>query len=144
MSLARAVYQEADVYLLDDPLSAVDSHVGKHIFDKVIGPEGMLKSKVCSTCTCIVPPLLPLSFSPSPLSLLPSSLFLSQVRVLVTHGLGFLPQCDKIVVMDKGRITEVGSYSEFIDIDGVFAEFLRNYATREENEEGDPSNNMYT
>ena len=46
MSLARAVYQNADVYLLDDPLSAVDSHVGKHIFDKVIGPEGMLKGKV--------------------------------------------------------------------------------------------------
>ena len=46
MSLARAVYQEADVYYFDDPLSAVDSHVGKHIFDKVIGPEGLLKNKV--------------------------------------------------------------------------------------------------
>ena len=34
------------MYLLDDPLSAVDSHVGKHIFDKVIGPEGVLKGKV--------------------------------------------------------------------------------------------------
>lgn len=46
MSLARAVYQDADVYLLDDPLSAVDAHVGKHIFEKVIGPEGLLKDKV--------------------------------------------------------------------------------------------------
>ena len=46
VSLARAVYQEADVYYFDDPLSAVDSHVGKHIFDKVIGPEGLLKDKV--------------------------------------------------------------------------------------------------
>ena len=46
VSLARAVYYDADVYLLDDPLSAVDSHVGKHIFDNVIGPEGMLKGKV--------------------------------------------------------------------------------------------------
>ena len=46
VSLARAAYQEAEVYLLDDPLSAVDSHVGKHIFDKVIGPEGMLRDKV--------------------------------------------------------------------------------------------------
>ena len=34
ISLARAVYQDADLYLLDDPLSAVDSHVGKHIFEK--------------------------------------------------------------------------------------------------------------
>ena len=46
VSLARAVYQEADIYYFDDPLSAVDSHVGKHIFDKVIGPDGLLKSKV--------------------------------------------------------------------------------------------------
>ena len=46
VSLARAVYQDSDIYLLDDPLSAVDSHVGKHIFDKVLGPQGMLRNKV--------------------------------------------------------------------------------------------------
>ena len=46
VSLARAVYQDKDMYLLDDPLSAVDSHVGKHIFDNVIGPDGVLKDKV--------------------------------------------------------------------------------------------------
>lgn len=46
VSLARAVYFDADIYLLDDPLSAVDSHVGKHIFEEVIGPQGLLKKKV--------------------------------------------------------------------------------------------------
>ena len=46
VSVARAVYQNTDVYLMDDPLSAVDSHVGKHIFDKVIGPMGLLRRKV--------------------------------------------------------------------------------------------------
>lgn len=46
MSLARAVYRKADIYLLDDPLSAVDAHVGQHIFDKVIGPKGVLRDKV--------------------------------------------------------------------------------------------------
>ncbi len=46
VSLARAVYADADIYMLDDPLSAVDSHAGKHIFDKVIGPNGILKEKV--------------------------------------------------------------------------------------------------
>ena len=46
VSLARAVYFDADIYLLDDPLSAVDSHVGKHIFQKVIGKKGLLKDKV--------------------------------------------------------------------------------------------------
>lgn len=45
VSLARAVYSEAAIYLLDDPLSAVDSHVGKHIFDNVFGEFGMLKGK---------------------------------------------------------------------------------------------------
>ncbi|XP_018576132.1 probable multidrug resistance-associated protein lethal(2)03659 isoform X2 [Anoplophora glabripennis] len=32
INLARAVYADADIYLLDDPLSAVDTHVGKHLF----------------------------------------------------------------------------------------------------------------
>ena len=48
VSLARAIYNDADVYLLDDPLSAVDSHVGKHIFDEVIGEKGVLSNKVNS------------------------------------------------------------------------------------------------
>lgn len=46
ISLARAVYSDADIYLLDDPLSAVDVHVGKHIFEQVIGTNGLLKNKV--------------------------------------------------------------------------------------------------
>ncbi|VDN89059.1 unnamed protein product [Brugia pahangi] len=45
VALARAVYQNRDNYLLDDPLSAVDSHVGKHIFEKVIGHNGLLRHK---------------------------------------------------------------------------------------------------
>ncbi|XP_071112656.1 multidrug resistance-associated protein 1-like [Haliotis cracherodii] len=45
VSLARAVYNDADIYLFDDPLSAVDSHVGKHIFDNVIGAGSMLRNK---------------------------------------------------------------------------------------------------
>lgn len=46
VSLARAVYQDKDIYLLDDPLSAVDAHVGKHLFEKVIGSDGLLRNKV--------------------------------------------------------------------------------------------------
>jgi len=39
----RAVYANADIYLLDDPLSAVDAKAGRHIFDQCI--SGLLKNK---------------------------------------------------------------------------------------------------
>ncbi|KAF6262121.1 P-loop containing nucleoside triphosphate hydrolase protein [Scenedesmus sp. NREL 46B-D3] len=41
--LARAAYHEAELVLLDNPLSAVDQHTSKHIFDKCI--KGLLKDK---------------------------------------------------------------------------------------------------
>ncbi|XP_039991336.1 ATP-binding cassette sub-family C member 3 isoform X2 [Xiphias gladius] len=95
VSLARALYSDTDVYLLDDPLSAVDAHVSKHIFDNLIGPEGVLNGKT---------------------------------RILVTHGISFLPQVDNIMVMVDGRVSEMGSYQELLKQNGAFAEFLRNYA----------------
>merc|ERR1712032_1743779 len=45
VGLARAAYQNADIVLLDDPLSAVDAHVAKHLFEKLLGPTGLLKNK---------------------------------------------------------------------------------------------------
>ncbi|XP_075573889.1 ATP-binding cassette sub-family C member 2 [Pelecanus crispus] len=45
VSLARAVYSNADIYVLDDPLSAVDAHVGKYLFEHVLGPKGLLQKK---------------------------------------------------------------------------------------------------
>ncbi|KAK0202906.1 P-loop containing nucleoside triphosphate hydrolase protein [Desarmillaria ectypa] len=45
LALARAVYARADLVLLDDCLAAVDSHVARHIFTNVIGPQGILASK---------------------------------------------------------------------------------------------------
>ncbi|XP_069503215.1 multidrug resistance-associated protein 1 isoform X1 [Ambystoma mexicanum] len=102
VSLARAVYCNSDVYLLDDPLSAVDAHVGKHLFEHVIGPKGLLKKKT---------------------------------RVLVTHGVGYLPQMDSIIVMVDGKITEMGSYQDLLKQDGAFAEFLRTYANAEQSED---------
>lgn len=44
-SLARACYRNADIYLFDDPLSAVDAHVGTHIFTKCLGPNGRLSKQ---------------------------------------------------------------------------------------------------
>nr|XP_019586530.1 PREDICTED: canalicular multispecific organic anion transporter 2 isoform X1 [Rhinolophus sinicus] len=98
VSLARAVYSDADIFLLDDPLSAVDSHVAKHIFDQVIGPEGVLAGKT---------------------------------RVLVTHGISFLPQTDFIIVLADGQVSEMGTYPALLQRNDSFANFLHNYAPDE-------------
>ncbi|KAF9356278.1 hypothetical protein BGX34_010010 [Mortierella sp. NVP85] len=45
VSLARAAYSDADVYLLDDPLSAVDAHVDRHLWRHLISSKGLLKDK---------------------------------------------------------------------------------------------------
>lgn len=91
VSLARAAYNDADIYFLDDPLSAVDSHVGKHIFEKVLGPSGMLGHKT---------------------------------RLLVTHGIIYLPEVDNIYVMKDGTVSECGTYNELLSKKGAFADFL--------------------
>ncbi|KAJ2111867.1 ABC transporter C member 13, partial [Coemansia sp. RSA 922] len=46
LALARTVYSRADVYILDDPLSAVDAHVKRHILDNVILSSGLLGGKL--------------------------------------------------------------------------------------------------
>lgn len=56
LSLARAVYTRADVYFLDDILSAVDNHVGKCIIDQVLSKKGLLfgKTIILSTNSLLV------------------------------------------------------------------------------------------
>uniref|UniRef100_A0A7N8XUW9 ATP-binding cassette, sub-family C (CFTR/MRP), member 2 n=1 Tax=Mastacembelus armatus TaxID=205130 RepID=A0A7N8XUW9_9TELE len=110
VSLARAAYSQADIYLLDDPLSAVDSHVGKHLFDKVLGPKGILKNKT---------------------------------RILVTHGVNFLPYVDEIVVLVDGVVSEVGSYNSLRVSRGAFSEFLDTYAKEQSNHTHSESGNYY-
>ena len=53
-----------------------------------------------------------------------------QTRLLATHGLAHLPQCDKIVVMDEvvmdeGRIVEMGIYDELMEKEGKLAEIIK-------------------
>ena len=58
LTLARAVYARADVYLLDDCLSAVDQHVGRHLIDNVFGPNGLLSGKTRVLATNSIPVLM--------------------------------------------------------------------------------------
>ena len=46
LSLARAIYTDSDIYFFDNTLSAVDSYVSRKIFNRVIGPNGLLKDKL--------------------------------------------------------------------------------------------------
>lgn len=67
--LARALYFNADIYLLDDPISAVDSKVARKINDNVI-----MKMKGRKTV------------------------------ILVTHHISYLYGCDKVIIMEDGKI----------------------------------------
>jgi len=58
LTLARAVYARADIYLLDDVLSAVDQHVGRHLIDNVLGPKGLLSGKTRILATNSIPVLM--------------------------------------------------------------------------------------
>ena len=71
LSLARALYFDADIYLLDDPISAVDSKVAKRIHENVI-----MKMKGKKTI------------------------------ILVTHQISYMYGCDKVIIMEDGRVTE--------------------------------------
>lgn len=80
ISLARAVYSNKDIFLMDDPISALDANVRKKIFQNVI--LGHLRDKT---------------------------------RVLVTHAIDFIHLADKIVIMEKGRISAQGTLENLFD-----------------------------
>lgn len=82
VAIARGIFCNNDIYLLDDPISALDSHVGLNIMKNVI--MDYLRNKT---------------------------------RVLVTHALQYLSNCDRIIVMSNGTIKWDGSYDELITKD---------------------------
>ena len=53
--------------------------------------------------------------------------------------MGHLPQCDVIVTMENGKICEIGAYSELINNNGAFAEFVRTYTSMENSDEEENS-----
>uniref|UniRef100_A0A914H2V5 Multidrug resistance-associated protein 1 n=1 Tax=Globodera rostochiensis TaxID=31243 RepID=A0A914H2V5_GLORO len=96
VALARAVYMDAELYILDDTLSAVDAHVGAHLFERVISTQrGLLAGKT---------------------------------RLFALNSLSFLKYCDRIVVMDDGKIDMVGTLDELKQrAEGPFAELMKEH-----------------
>ncbi|OJD13223.1 hypothetical protein AJ78_06297 [Emergomyces pasteurianus Ep9510] len=89
LNIARAIYFDADLILMDDPLSAVDAHVGRHIMDNAIC--GLLKDKC---------------------------------RILATHQLHVLSRCDRIILMDDGRISSIDTFDNLMRDNEVFRQLL--------------------
>ena len=117
ISLARSLYTDADIYFLDDPLSAVDAHVGKDLFDQVIGPNGLLKNKVFNLRSheCWFK------------SFYYSNAFIEKTRLFVTNSLSFLPQVDRVAMIQSGQIVQLETYENLKNKDGVFSNFIKLY-----------------
>ncbi|KAJ3348660.1 hypothetical protein HDU83_001130 [Entophlyctis luteolus] len=107
VNMARVLYGNSDIVLIDDPLSAVDAHVGKHLFSRCI--KGALAGRT---------------------------------RLLITHQLHYLPQCDKIVFMKDGRIAEQGTFSELMEAQGGFAKMFATYGSSEDTDDEDNAVNQ--
>jgi ATP-binding cassette, subfamily C (CFTR/MRP), member 1 len=98
LNIARSVYSQADIFVFDDPLSALDAHVTADVFRLCLKEH--LREKT---------------------------------RVLVTNQLHLMPQMDRIVVMDHGKIHQIGTFEElFADEEG---EFFRLYSENINSEE---------
>ncbi|XP_042315891.1 multidrug resistance-associated protein 5 isoform X1 [Sceloporus undulatus] len=91
ISLARALYSDKSIYILDDPLSALDAHVGNHIFNSAIRKH--LKSKTV---------------------------------LFITHQLQYLVDCDEVIFMKEGCITERGSHEDLMNLNGDYATIFNN------------------
>ncbi|XP_077204240.1 ATP-binding cassette sub-family C member 5 isoform X2 [Paroedura picta] len=91
ISLARALYSENNIYILDDPLSALDAHVGNHIFNSAIRKHLKLKTVL-----------------------------------FITHQLQYLVDCDEVVFMKEGCITEQGSHEDLMKLNRDYAAIFNN------------------
>ena len=49
---------------------------------------------------------------------------LNSTRIVIAHRLSTIKNCDRILVLDKGKIIEDGTYAELIARDGLFAELV--------------------
>ncbi|XP_054161203.1 multidrug resistance-associated protein 1-like isoform X2 [Oppia nitens] len=125
VSLARAVYSEADLYLLDDPLSAVDSHVGQHIMHEVLHSEtGLLRNKTRIMVT-------------NQLFVLP---FVDQIVVLKNGKIQAIGSYDQLMNENKEFSQICRQYSGTDNMDNKF----NNNTNNTNNDNNNDNNNIIT
>ena len=106
VSLARMVYQQTEILIMDDPISALDAVVRKAVYEQVF--LGCCKEKT---------------------------------RILATHSQDFLEVCDRIIVLQNGKVSAAGSYHDIKD-DPYLKKVLK--ATEDTKAESKPQNNSNT
>ena len=74
LTFARAIYADADIYIFDDPISAVDAKVAKQIYQRCIKPLSKEKTVILST-----------------------------------HQIGYLYQCDEVIILEDGAVIAKGT-----------------------------------
>ncbi|XP_054098442.1 ATP-binding cassette sub-family C member 4 isoform X4 [Callithrix jacchus] len=136
VNLARAVYQDADIYLLDDPLSAVDAEVSRHLFEFSCPPSWIYdKLEVRSLGLGVVVH----TCNPSTLGgrvgritrCICQTLH-EKITILVTHQLQYLKAASQILILKDGKMVQKGTYTEFLKSGLDFGSLLK-----KDNEEGE-------
>lgn len=65
----------------------------------------------------------------------PKGILKGKTRLLVTHGITYLPNVDHIVVLKDGKVSEEGTYKELLQKKGAFADFLVQHIGEEHDED---------
>eukprot|EP00936_MAST-01D_sp_MAST-1D-sp1_P000713 g713.t1 len=91
VALARAVYADADVYVMDDVLSAVDATVCEHLMQQCIGV-----GRHCAASATA-------SSSAGTATAAAGAALRNKTRVLATHHRQWLQRCDKVLVLNEDR-----------------------------------------
>ncbi len=84
MAIARAIFNDAELLVFDEPTSAIDPNAELEIFNKLM--------KVCNNKT----------------------------GIFISHRFGWAKNADRIIVMDRGEIIEMGSHEELICLKGKY------------------------
>jgi ATP-binding cassette, subfamily B, multidrug efflux pump len=95
-AIARAIVMDPKILILDDALSAVDTHTEEEILQRL------------------------------------SAVFNQRTSLIVSHRVSTVRGADQIVVLDDGRVSEIGTHDELVRRDGLYADLARKQTLEDE------------